>query len=358
MNILIVDDERKNLKLLEVLLYPNYNVFKAIDGTSALDILNTNKVDLVLLDIMMPGMSGYEVCSVIKKNKSTIDIPVIMLTSLNDDESQVKGLSLGAADFITKPFKLEVLEARVKTQLSLKKAQDELKNFNSKLKVMVKERTRELEVTQEVTIECMASLAGYRDIETGYHIKRTQTYVKELAIQLKEHPKFKDYLDDTTIEMLYISAPLHDIGKVAIPDAILLKPDKLTDEEFAIMKNHPVIGCEAIAKSEKRLKGNSFLRFAREVAVAHHEKWDGSGYPYGLKGDNIPIPGRLMAIADVYDALVTKRPYKEPFSHEKAVGIITEGRGTHFDPEIVDAFLSVQDKFRKIALRLSDDKTK
>jgi putative two-component system response regulator len=357
MNILIVDDEIKNLKLLEALLLPmKYGLFKALDGKTAIDILNKNEIDLILLDIMMPEMSGYEVCRIIKADETKKDIPVIILTSLNDDESQVKGLALGAADFITKPFKIEILQARVKTQLELKKSRDELKAFNSSLKEMVKERTKELALTQEVTIDCMASIAEYRDPETGFHIKRTQHYVRELAIKLQNHPKFKNYLDDDTIQMLYLSAPLHDIGKVGIPDSILLKPGKLTDEEMAIMKKHPIYGDEAIAKSEKKLTNKSFLRFTREISISHHEKWDGSGYPYGLKGDEIPIPGRLMALADVYDALISKRVYKPAFPHEKAVQIITEGRGSHFDPDIVDAFLEIQDKFREIAATLADDK--
>ncbi|MEI6055413.1 MAG: two-component system response regulator [Lentisphaerota bacterium] len=357
MNILIVDDEAKNLKLLEVLFHSmKYVLFKAFDGRTALQILNKNEIDLILLDIMMPEMDGYEVCRKIKTDETKKDIPIIMLTSLNDDESQIKGLALRAADFITKPFKFEILESRVKTQLALKKKSDELKTFNDKLKEMVKERTRELELTQEVTIECMASVAEYRDPETGHHIKRTQIYVKELAIQLKTHPKFKDYLNEDTIEMLYLSAPLHDIGKVGIPDSILLKPDKLTDEAFAVMKKHPIFGAEAIAKSEKKLTKISFLKYAKEISISHHEKWDGSGYPYGLKGDEIPIAGRLMALADVYDALISKRVYKPAFSHEKAVQLITEGRDTHFDPDVVDAFLAIENKFREIAITLSDEK--
>ena len=358
MNILIVDDEIKNLRLLDVLLTPmKHNIFRALDGKTALDILNNNNIDLILLDIMMPEMDGYEVCRRIKADEDKKDIPIVILTSLNDDESQIEGLNLGVADFITKPFKIEILEARVKTQLALKKSSDELKVFNTRLKELVKERTKELALTQEVTIECMASVAEYRDPETGFHIKRTQIYVKELAIQLRNHPKFKDYLDDETIEMLYLSAPLHDLGKVGIPDSILLKPGKLTDEEMAIMKKHPIYGAEAIAKSEKKLTTKSFLKYAKEISLSHHEKWDGTGYPNGLKGASIPISGRLMALADVYDALISKRVYKPAFPHEKAAQIITEGRGTHFDPDVLEAFLAIQDKFRDIATAFTDENT-
>ena len=225
-----------------------------------------------------------------------------------------------------------------------------LKEFNSDLEELVRQRTVKLEKMQEVTIMCMASVAEYHDSETGAHLLRTQIYVKELAMQLRNHPRFRDYLNDTNIELLYLSAPLHDIGKVAIPDSILLKPGKLTADEMTIMRNHTIYGEEIIKYYEKKFEGDSFLQFAREVAISHHEKWNGSGYPYGLKGEEIPISGRLMALADVYDALVSKRVYKPAFTHEKAVQIITGDRGTHFDPDVVDAFLAIQDKFEQISL--------
>ncbi|HBM17211.1 MAG TPA: hypothetical protein DD381_12840 [Lentisphaeria bacterium] len=244
------------------------------------------------------------------------------------------------------------------------KTSDEIGVLNSSFKNMqdnlikyienLQEATKALITTQEVTIECMASVAEFRDPETGLHIRRTQIYVRELAVYLKNNPRFKDFLDDEAINMLYLSAPLHDVGKVAIPDNILLKQGKLTDEEFGIMRKHPIYGRDAIAEAEKKLTKRSFLRFARDIAASHHEKFDGTGYPSGLKGDEIPIPGRLMALADVYDALVTKRVYKPAFSHDKAKQIIIEGRGTHFDPDVVDAFLALEDKFREIAVNLAD----
>ena len=219
----------------------------------------------------------------------------------------------------------------------------------------IRERTVELNRTRDVTILTLASLAETRDNETGAHILRTQRYVKALAEQLRAHPRFADTLDDETIDLLYKSAPLHDIGKVGIPDAILLKPGKLTDEEFVIMKGHAKIGAEALAISEKEFGSNSFLRFAREISLTHHEKWDGSGYPAGLRGDDIPVSGRLMALADVYDALISKRVYKPAFSHEKAVAIIREGRGRHFDPDVVDAMNAIEATFRQIAADFSDE---
>lgn len=214
--------------------------------------------------------------------------------------------------------------------------------------------THEIKQTRDVAILGLSSLAEARDNETGAHILRTQFYVKALAEYLKQQPRYRDYLDDQMIDLLHKSAPLHDIGKVGIPDAILLKPGKLTDEEFEIMKQHPAIGAQSIANAEAQLGSNSFLRFAREIAETHHEKWDGSGYPNGLKGSDIPLSGRLMALADVYDALISKRVYKAAFSHEKAKGIILEGRGSHFDPEIIDAFLACEKVFIEIANRYSD----
>ena len=218
----------------------------------------------------------------------------------------------------------------------------------------IRERTKELNRTRDVTILTLASLAETRDNETGAHILRTQRYVKALAERLRDHPRFASTLDDETIDLLYKSAPLHDIGKVGIPDAILLKPGKLTDEEFAIMKGHAKIGADALEISEEEFGSNSFLRLAREISLTHHEKWDGSGYPAGLRGDEIPISGRLMAVADVYDALISKRVYKPAFSHEKAMEIIREGRGRHFDPDVVAAMEAIEETFRQIARDFGD----
>ena len=254
---------------------------------------------------------------------------------------------MGAVDYLTKPINPDLVRARVRNHLELKQYQDHLEN-------LVKERTRRLALTQAVTIESLATLAEYRDPETGGHIKRTQNYVKALAVHLKDHPRFRDELNDDVIEMLYMSAPLHDLGKVGVPDHILLKAGKLTDEEFEEMKKHTVYGRDALVITEQKLGEDSFLRYAREIAYTHQEKWDGSGYPSGLKGDDIPLVGRLMALADVYDALISKRVYKPPFPHEKAVQIIIEGRDQHFDPDLVDAFVELQETFRNIALTFAD----
>ena len=346
--ILLVDDNTTNLQLLhETLDGLGYRLLIAKNGETALASAQKANPALILLDIMMPEMDGYEVCRRLKSDERTDRIPVIFITALVDEEDEAKGLGLGAVDYITKPINPELVRARVHNHLELKHHQDHLEN-------LVAERTRRLALVQAVTIEGLATLAEYRDPETGGHIKRTQNYVKVLAKKLKEHPRFRDGLNDEIIELLYMSAPLHDIGKVGVPDHILLKADKLTDDEFGEMKKHTNYGHDALWVTEQKLGDDSFLRHAREIAYTHQEKWDGSGYPSGLKGDEIPISGRLMALADVYDALISKRIYKPPFPHEKAVEIIVEGKGKHFDPDIVDAFVELENTFRNIALSFAD----
>jgi len=346
--ILVVDDTPTNIDILSNTLRPDFKVRAATSGKKALHIaFSDTPPDIILLDIMMPEMDGYEVCERLKDDPATQKIPVIFVTALTDEVDEAHGLDLGAVDYITKPFSPALVKARVKNHLDLKRHRDQLED-------LVVQRTQELELTQQVTIEAMGTLAEYRDPETGGHIRRTQNYVRLLAIHLCTHPKFRDYLDDKTIKLLYQSAPLHDIGKVGVKDNILLKPGKLTDEEFVDMKKHVDFGSAAIATAELRLGDNSFLHFAREIAETHHEKWDGSGYPAGMKGEEIPICGRLMAIADVYDALISKRVYKRPFTHKKAVEFIVQGRSSHFDPDMVDAFIELEEEFRKIALKFAD----
>jgi len=346
--ILLVDDNTTNLQLLhETLDGLGYRLLIAKNGKTALAIAQKANPSLILLDIMMPEMDGYEVCRRLKSDEKTDRIPVIFITALVEEEDEAKGLALGAVDYLSKPFNPELVRARVRIHLELKQYQDHLEQ-------LVRERTRRLELTQAVTIESLATLAEYRDPETGGHIKRTQNYVKVLAKQLKEHPRFRDELNDEVIELLYMSAPLHDLGKIAVPDHILQKAGKLTDEEFEEMKKHTNYGHDALWITEQKLGEDSFLRHAREIAYTHQEKWDGSGYPTGLKGDEIPISGRLMALADVYDALISKRVYKPPFPHEKAVQIIVEGKGRHFDADVVDAFVELENTFRNIALSFAD----
>jgi putative two-component system response regulator len=354
--ILVVDDTPENLRLMSGVLKDDYKTKIANNGERGLELAAAlPPPDLILLDIMMPGIDGYEVCRRLKADPATAEIPVIFLTAKVEVEDEQKGFDVGCVDYITKPISPPIVLARVKTHLLLKSARDFLKDQNVFLEAEVARRTREVQVVQDVTIMAMGSLAETRDNETGNHIRRTQNYVRALAEKLKEDPKFAPVLDDATIEMLYKSAPLHDIGKVGIPDRILLKPGKLTPEEFEIMKTHTTLGRDAILAAEGKLDSpSSFLRCAREIAYSHQEKWDGSGYPEGLVGPIIPFSARLMAVADVYDALISKRVYKPPFPHEKAVEIIREGRGKHFDPEIVDAFMQVTDKFRQIAAVFED----
>lgn len=344
--ILIVDDTPANITLLGRFLSEHYELVIAINGKDAIRIAQTEPLpDLILLDIMMPGIDGYEVCSILKESVISNKIPIIFVTAKGENEDEAKGFEVGGVDYITKPISPLIVRARVKTHLALY-------DQNRVLEQKVIERTRELVHTQDVTIYGMAVLAETRDNETGQHIMRTQYYVKAMAEVLAKTPRYRDVLDSYQIDLMFKSAPLHDIGKVGIADSILLKPGKLTTEEFEEMKKHTTYGRDAIVKSEIALGSKdttSFLTLASEIAYSHHEKWDGSGYPLGLSEEAIPLSGRLMAIADVYDALISKRVYKEAFSHEKSVAIIIDGKGSHFDPHLIDVFLEIQETFREIA---------
>ena len=353
---LIVDDVKSNILTLNEILKNDYIVQVAVNGARALELAAMNpRPDIILLDVLMPDMDGYEVCKQLKRDQGTGDIPVIFITSMNEIEDETYGLQLGAIDYIRKPINPEICRVRIRNQLRLMKNRELLKNRKKLMENLISERTLELSQTQDVTIQCIASLAETRDNETGNHILRTKGYMKLLASKLSVHPQFRDYLTEEIQDQLSKSAPLHDIGKVGIPDSILLKPGKLTDEEFSIMKFHTVFGGEALEEAEKKLGGNSFLKLATEIAYTHHERWDGKGYPRGLKSDGIPLSGRIMAIADVYDALISKRCYKPAFPHQKAVQLIIEGSGTQFDPFIVDNFLEISEEIRLMALESTDD---
>lgn len=356
--ILVVDDEPINVKVLVDLLRPDYALVVAKDGPQALSRCEGEVLpDLILLDVMMPGMDGLEVCRRLKENPRTQDIPVIFVSAMGQAHDETSGFAAGASDYITKPISLPVVQARVRTQLALRQARNALQDQNQLLEERIRERTLELEQTQDITIRALASLAETRDNETGNHIKRTQYYVRTLAEHLRHHPDFAAELDDQAIDLLFKSAPLHDIGKVGIPDAILLKPGRLDMEEMEVMKRHAELGQQALfaALSDQATPLSGFLRYALEISHYHHEKWDGSGYPAGLAGRDIPLSARLMAVADVYDALISRRVYKPPFSHEKAVAMICEGSGTHFDPAIIEAFTALQERFREIAHQYADE---
>ncbi len=353
--ILIVDDEKFYLDVLMELLQDQFKIVVAKDGEQALRrAASEPRPDLILLDILMPDMDGYQVCERLKADPKTREIPVIFLTIKSEVADELRGFELGAVDYISKPMSPPIVQARVNTHIALSQARAQLANRNSELETKVRERTDELSRTKDVAIYCMASLAETRDTETGKHILRTQNYILCLARKLKDQGLYSDYLDDQTIELLYKTSALHDIGKVGVPDRILLKPGKLDSEEWEIMKQHARYGHDALLRAEQVLGSTDFLVMAREIAYTHHEHWDGSGYPQGLLGDAIPISGRLMAIADVYDALVNRRVYKEPYSHEYAVKTIQEASGVHFDPCMVDAFTTLADDFLHIAVELAD----
>lgn len=354
--ILIIDDSAENLIVLSELLRPLYRVLAATSGEGGLRVANSlPKPDLILLDVMMPGMDGYTVLARLRDNPATQDIPVVFLTALAAAGDEEHGLQLGAADYITKPITPVVVLARVLTQLQAKQARDWMKNQNAALEAEVARRMAENDLTQQVSIRALAHLAEIRDPETGNHILRTQRYVQRLATALRQHPRFAAILSERYIDLLARSAPLHDIGKVGIPDHILLKPGKLTPDEWVIMQTHAKLGSDAIERAERDIKTPlAFLSTAKEIAHWHHEKWDGSGYPDGLAGDAIPISARLMTLADVFDALISVRPYKTAWSFAQARDFIAAGRGKHFDPDATDAFLANFPDFVAIAERYHD----
>ena len=349
--LLIVDDSTENLYVLSELLRPYYRVLATTSGEGALEIANnTPKPDLILLDVMMPGMNGYEVLAALRKSPFTGDIPVMFLTALANANDEEHGLMLGAADYITKPIKPTVVLARVRTQLEAKQARDWMQDRNQALEAEVAKRMAENDLTQQVSIRALSHLAETRDPETGNHILRTQSYVQRLAKVLRRHPRFEATINDRYIHLLSRSAPLHDIGKVGIPDHILLKPGRLTPDEMEIMKTHAKLGSDAIEQAERDIEMPlAFLAQAKEIAHWHHEKWDGSGYPDGLAGDTIPLSARLMAVADVFDALISVRIYKPALPYSEARDIIAAGRGKHFDPDMVDAFIDDFAEFIAIA---------
>jgi putative two-component system response regulator len=385
--VLAVDDTPENLTVLGELLQPQYRVRVANSGLRALQVaVSDPRPDLILLDVMMPGMDGYAVIDALRANPETRDIPVIFVTAMDSDQDEERGLELGAVDYITKPIRPAIVLARVNAHMELKQARDWLKNQNAWLEGEVARRMRDNQVMQDVSIRALASLAEARDMETGQHIRRTQAYVQVLVEQLRPHPRFTSFLSPEMGQMVIKAAPLHDIGKVGIPDSVLLKPGRLSTEEFELMKAHSRIGGDAIDLAMRDELGQdefrilqahiapgitdnaqalmafeklplAFLAVAREIALWHHEKWGGNGYPDGLVGDAIPIPARLMALADVFDALASQRLYKPAFPFEESVRIITEGSGSHFDPDVVAAFLARQDDFRAILERHADSET-
>ena len=351
--LLVTDDTPANLNLLAGLLNGDYRVKLATNGQRALDLALREPPDLILLDVMMPELDGYEVCRRLKQDSRTRDVPVIFVTAMSLPEDEARGFEAGGADFIHKPISPPILRARVRTHLQVKAARDDLARRAAGLQAALSQQLDQVERLRDATMFVMVSLAEFRDQDTGNHVKRTQEYVRVLAEYLHEHPgddAEAAALDEGSIELLAKSAPLHDIGKVAIPDHILLKPGKLDVAEFEVMKTHTVHGWDILQRAAHRMAGDSaFLDFACQIARHHHERWDGQGYPDGLAGRGIPLAARLMAVADVYDALISQRPYKRAFSHEQAMAHLAAGAGNHFDPEIVAAAQACVGRFTEIA---------
>jgi putative two-component system response regulator len=355
--LLIVDDVPANLGMLGHLLRDaGYQVRAANSGRAALRYATqAPQPALILLDVMMPEMDGYEVMKQLRRNPVTRDIPVIFLTALDNPRDEERGFQHGAADYIAKPIKPDVVLARVRNQLMARLAQVWLRDQNAALEAEVARRLEENELIQTVSIRALAHLAETRDPETGNHILRTQNYVRLLATRMATHRRFSATIDHLYIKMLAHSAPLHDIGKVGIPDSILQKAGKLTSEEWEIMKAHSRMGSDAIEQAERDIdKPVEFLSLAKEVARWHHERWDGKGYPDGLVSEAIPVSARIMTLADVFDALISRRVYKDALSAVEAREIIAAERGRQFDPDITDAFLSGFADFVAIADHYND----
>ncbi len=362
--ILIVDDQEPNRRLLsELVTMLGHTPLTADTGLAGLEEMRTNAVDLVLLDMMMPLMNGFEVLEKMGEDEQLRHIPVIVISGLDETESMAKCIKAGADDYLTKPFNPMILRARINACLERKRLHDledkykhDVVNYSKELEQRVREQVAELSSAQLATIFALSKLAESRDPETGEHLERMREYCKSIAQLITKFPKYSSRLGAEFVDNVYAAAPLHDIGKVGVPDRILLKPGKLDEEEFETMKKHSLLGADTLRAVYKQHLRNEFIKLGIEIAESHHEKWDGTGYPHGLKGDDIPLSGRILGIADVYDALTSKRVYKDAFSHEKSRSIILEGRGTHFDPEIVDVFLEVEEIFIETRKTFRDTK--
>ncbi|MDR2592556.1 MAG: response regulator [Chitinispirillales bacterium] len=378
--VFVVDDDLTSLAVAKVALKERYNALTVNSGAQLLKILEKSIPDLILLDIDMPDTDGYETIKALKSNPRTADIPVVFLTAHSNSESELRGITLGAVDYIIKPFSAPLLLKRIEMHLTvesqknllesqkhllesqnqelkaqhheLEQQKQELVNFNTKLQEMVDAKVKTILELQSALLRSMAELVESRDDITGGHIERTQSYLGILLEAMKAQGIYKEEVAQWDLSLVLMSAQLHDVGKIAVKDSILNKPGKLTPEEFEEVKKHTTFGGEVIDKIMESTSEHTFLTYAKTFALTHHEKWDGTGYPNGLKSEEIPILGRLMAIADVYDALVSDRPYKRAFEHEDAVKIIREGRGTHFDPILTDMFLSISDEFGAISSAL------
>jgi putative two-component system response regulator len=347
--IILVDDNAATLVMGKNMLKEHYDIFPVPSAERMFTLLKQLIPDLILLDVEMPDVNGYDAVRILKSERRWMDIPVIFLTAKTDEGSELEGLTLGAIDYVAKPFSAPLLLKRIENHLLIASQRKELRYYNEKLVHMVAEKTRQIAELQNAILSTVAEMVEFRDDLTGGHISRTQRYLQLLLEKLLEEKVYRNETLTWDPDFLLPSAQLHDVGKIAISDTILNKPGRLTPEEFEEMKRHVTIGVEAIERIEKNTMERDFLRHAKIIAGTHHEKWDGSGYPHGLVGQGIPLQGRLMAIADVYDALTSERPYKKPFSTEEAQRIIDSGSATHFDPILVDIFDQVSGQFAQIA---------
>ncbi|MCF7944189.1 MAG: response regulator [Spirochaetia bacterium] len=338
--ILIVEDMKENIDMLIAILKDEFSIRVALTGEDALKQVEQSLPQLILLDVVLPGISGFEVCSKLKDNPSTSHIPVIFLTALSNDVDERMGLDVGGSDYINKPFNASLVKLRIKKQL-------ELYNYQHRLQEKVSHRTRELENVKDALLESLVLVTEYRDRETGDHVKRGQKYVGILANLLSS--RYPELLDSEKKDLIIQASALHDIGKIALPDRIILKKGQLTDQEYDMIKDHARIGGEILRRASSNMETYEFMQYAQLMATYHHEHWDGTGYPFGLKGEEIPLCARIMSIVDVYDALTMDRPYKEAMTHEEAVSIIVHGDGRvqpeHFDPDILEIFAENHDLF-------------
>ncbi|MDR2704963.1 MAG: response regulator [Planctomycetaceae bacterium] len=348
--ILLVDDNITNLTTGKNALANHYDVFTTPSAEKMFKILEKITPDMILLDVEMPEMNGYEVIKILKGHRKTASIPVIFLTARNDPESELEGLSLGAIDYVTKPFSPPLLLKRIEVHLLVESQRQQLMTYNNNLQRLVEEKTQTVLELQNAVFDLLAEVVEYRDDVTGGHVGRTQQYVRILLNGLLQNRVYSEEIESWDLRLVILSSLLHDVGKVAIRDSILLKPSRLTAEEFEEMQNHTIFGAKIIGKIEKNTSERKFIKHAKLMAATHHEWWDGTGYPTGLEGTSIPLQGRLMAIVDVYDALVSRRPYKNAMSHEQAIEIIEYGNGSHFDPAIVEVFLKIADEFKNASI--------
>lgn len=360
--ILVADDDSLNCTLLTVSLEEiGYSVESAQDGRQTLDLLHAKPFDVLLLDLLMPEMDGFQVLEHLKAAPELRYLPVIVISASDDLDSIVKCIELGAEDYLPKPFNRVVLKARVGASMEKKRLRDQenvyrqqIEEYNLHLEHRVQSQVREIASAQLATILALAKLSESRDQETGRHLERVREYCRILLERLRQMARYHEIITSDYIDYICLASTLHDIGKVGVPDLILWKAGRLTSEEMAVMKTHTRIGADTLRQVEKQYPGNNIIRIGIEVAESHHEKWDGTGYPNGLRGEAIPLPGRVLALADVYDAMTSRRVYKDALSHEQSVASIVSERGRYFDPDLVDCFVEIQGAFRAIRTRFED----